>query len=75
MQIKQENDITIIQTDERLDSLDGPKLKDVVKTLVKNTGLRLIIDMEKTTFVDSSGLAGLLSSLKTVIAQDRKSVV
>ncbi|MGD9819343.1 MAG: STAS domain-containing protein [Desulfomonilaceae bacterium] len=68
MQIKQENGITIIQTDERLDSLDGPKLKDVVNTLVKNTGLRLIIDMEKTTFVDSSGLAGLLSSLKTVIA-------
>ncbi|MDD3471592.1 MAG: STAS domain-containing protein [Syntrophaceae bacterium] len=69
MQIKQDNGITIIQTDERLDSLDGPKLKDVIGALTENKGLRLIVDMEQTTFIDSSGLEGLLSSLKLVMAR------
>lgn len=59
--------VTIIETERRLDSLIGPKLKDVVAYLTDNEGVQLIVDMKETQFIDSSGFAGLLSSLKLVM--------
>jgi anti-sigma B factor antagonist len=59
--------VTILITEERLDSLDGPKLRDVVKQLLdREPCLKLVIDMGKTLFLDSSGCGGLVSSLKTL---------
>ena len=45
----------------------GQKLKDVVKQLAQEPSLKLVIDMGKTLFLDSSGCAGLISSLKTLM--------
>lgn len=59
--------VTIIETEQRLDSLVGPKLKDVVKDLTANEGVQIIVDMKETQFIDSSGVGGLLSSLKLVM--------
>ncbi len=59
--------VTIIETEQRLDSLVGPKLKDVVRDLTESEGLQLIVDMKETRFIDSSGVGGLLSSLKLVM--------
>ena len=67
MNVEKREGVTIIETEERLDSLVGPKLKDVVRDLAQNGGLRLIVDMKNTLFIDSSGLGGLLSSLKIVM--------
>jgi len=55
---------TILRTDERLDAVTALKLKTVVNELVQENGLRLLIDMEKTRFVDSSGCLALLTLLK-----------
>lgn len=59
--------VTIIETEQRLDSLVGPKLKDVVGDLTENEGVQIIVDMKETQFIDSSGVGGLLSSLKLVM--------
>jgi anti-sigma B factor antagonist len=67
MKVEQKDDVTILITDERLDSLAGPHLKDVVKDMSKKSGIKLVIDMEKTLFLDSSGCGGLVSSLKTLL--------
>ncbi|MGO8877946.1 MAG: STAS domain-containing protein [Desulfomonilaceae bacterium] len=68
MKVQKRDGVTILVTDERLDSLDGPKLRDVVKQLLaQEPCLKLVIDMEKTLFLDSSGCGGLVSSLKTLM--------
>ena len=53
-----------MRTDERLDAVTALRLKTVVNELVQENGLRLLIDMEKTRFVDSSGCLELLTLLK-----------
>lgn len=66
MKIEKQQGVIIIETDQRLDSHDGPRLKDMVKDLAREDGLHLVIDMKQTVFIDSSGLGGLMSSLKSV---------
>ncbi len=60
----------IIVTDERMDSLHGPKLRDTVKEFSQERGVKLVIDMGKTLFLDSTGCGELLSCLKAVISKD-----
>ena len=70
MKVKKIDGITVLVIGERLDAVDGPKLKDVVKELAKESGLNLVIDMEKTLVLDSTGCGGLVSSLKTLLNND-----
>ena len=70
MNVEHINDVTIISPEARLDSLDGPKLKDVVKELLQEPGLKVVIDMGQTLFLDSSGCGGLVSSLKTLLTNN-----
>jgi len=67
MKVEKRDGITILITEDRLDSLDGPKLRDVVKPLAQEPCLKIVIDMEKTLFLDSSGCGGLVTSLKTLV--------
>ena len=64
MKVEKRDDVTIIVTEERVDTLEGPKLRDVVEQLAKESGLRLVLDMGGTRFVDSIGLQTLLSLRK-----------
>ncbi|MGO8881142.1 MAG: STAS domain-containing protein [Desulfomonilaceae bacterium] len=66
MKVEKRDGVTILITEERLDSLDGPKLKEAVKELAQEPSLKLVIDMERTLFLDSEGCAGLVSSLRTL---------
>lgn len=70
MKVETHCGVTVIITEERLDSLVGPKLRHVVDELTRSKGLHLVIDMGKTLFIDSSGLGGLLSSLKLVMKNE-----
>lgn len=67
MRVVTKQGVTILETEQRLDSLVGPKLKEVVGDLAQSEGLQLIVDMKQTQFIDSSGVGGLLSSLKLVM--------
>lgn len=67
MRVVTKQGVTILETEQRLDSLVGPKLKEVVGDLAESEGLQLIVDMKQTQFIDSSGVGGLLSSLKLVM--------
>ncbi len=67
MEIEKKGGITIISTDERLDAVVAPKLKDTVKKIAEETSTKLIIDLEKTKFIDSSGCGALVASLRTLI--------
>jgi anti-sigma B factor antagonist len=70
MNVERIDDVTIVSPEARLDSLDGPKLKDVIKGLAQKPGLKVVIDMGNTLFLDSSGCGGLVSSLKSLLDND-----
>ncbi len=67
MDIHYRNGITIISTDERLDAVMAPKLKDAVKQSVDQARTKLVIDLGKTTFIDSSGCGALVASLRALV--------
>lgn len=67
MKVEYIGGVTIISTESRLDSLDGPKLKDIVRELPQEPGLKVVIGMGNTLFLDSSGCGGLVSSLNTIL--------
>ena len=64
MKVEKIEGITILATDERLDNFDGPKLKEAAEKLAQESGLRLVLDIAKTRFIDSTGLHTLLSLRK-----------
>jgi anti-sigma B factor antagonist len=67
--------VTIISPEAMLDSLDGPKLKDVIKGLAQEPGLKVVIDMGNTLFLDSSGCGGLVSSLKSLLDNNGRLII
>jgi len=66
MKVERRDGVTILITEHRLDVLTGPKVKEAVKELAQERGLRLVLDMEKTLFMDSSGCGQLLAILRVL---------
>ncbi len=66
MSIQMISGVAVFETGERLDVIDGQKLKDMVNKLPSETGLRLVVDMGKTRFMDSSGCGGLVWCLRKI---------
>ena len=48
----------------RLNALTAPELKKRLKDLPANGQVYVVLDMSKVSFLDSSGLAALVSGLK-----------
>ncbi|MEW6352496.1 MAG: STAS domain-containing protein [Thermodesulfobacteriota bacterium] len=67
METQYRDAITIISTDERLDAVVAPRLKDAVKQSVDQARTKLVIDLGKTTFIDSSGCGALVASLRALV--------
>ncbi len=67
MEIQQKDGVTVISTDERLDALAAPKLKEAVKKMSEKSSAKLVIDLAKTKFIDSSGCGALVASLRTLL--------
>jgi anti-sigma B factor antagonist len=67
MHIETRGGVTIITTDERLDATVAPKLKDSVKELAQESKMKLVIDLARTRFIDSSGCGALVASLRALL--------
>lgn len=62
--------VTVLSTDESLHGLVCTRLKELVNNLAQEAGLKLVIDMDKTTYMDSAGCAALVASLKSLVKND-----
>lgn len=58
----------IIEIGGEVDVYTAPKLREAIVTAVEAGHLRLIIDVEKVEFLDSTGLGVLVGALKRVRA-------
>ncbi|MBO0691553.1 MAG: STAS domain-containing protein [Acidimicrobiaceae bacterium] len=58
------NGATVLLPKGRLDMVAAPLLREHIAQTVADGNTRLIIDLSETEFLDSSGLAALVSGLK-----------
>ncbi len=59
-----EADIMLVHLDGRLDALASPKVKAALQQLLAKEQPKIIIDLRKVPFIDSSGLTSLVSGLR-----------
>ena len=67
MKVEKRDGVTIVSTNEKLDAVNAPKLKEIVQEIAQAGGSKLVMDMEKTRLIDSSGCGALLASLKVLV--------
>lgn len=60
------DDVIIITTDERFDAASAPKFKELVTDMSPCHGMRLVIDVSKTYFIDSSASGALVAAWRFV---------
>jgi anti-sigma B factor antagonist len=63
---KTSNTVTILKLVGRLDSLVVKDLKNRIHTLIQQGQVKLVFDMSEVSFMDSSGLGGIVSALRAV---------
>ena len=59
-------DVTLIQLNGRLDAISSERVKTALQVLADQDQAKIIIDLQGVPFIDSSGLAALVSGLRTV---------
>ena len=67
MEIQKRNDVTVIVMDDRFDAAVAQKLKDVVRNIAEQDRIKLVMDLAKTRFIDSSGCGALVASLRACL--------
>ncbi|MFB2583115.1 STAS domain-containing protein [Herbiconiux sp. P15] len=58
------DDIVVIRGDGRLNMVSGPVLRETVARLTGEGHVRIVVDLSRVPFMDSSGLGALIAGLK-----------
>lgn len=66
MERRQRDDVVVITTDRRFDAASAPKLKELVMETDRPEGMKLVIDVSDTYFIDSSASGALVASWRFV---------
>ncbi|WP_278312448.1 STAS domain-containing protein [Lolliginicoccus levis] len=56
--------VAIIEPRGRLNMVAAPRLRELIESTVAGGAQRIVVDLEATDFIDSSGLGALISGLK-----------
>jgi anti-sigma B factor antagonist len=64
-----DKDITLVQLSGRLDARTSPLVRSTLQNLLENEQLKIVIDLQEVPFIDSSGLAALVSGLRMARAK------
>ncbi|MBN1220184.1 MAG: STAS domain-containing protein [Anaerolineae bacterium] len=68
-----EADITLVRLNGRLDATTSPEVRAVLQKLLVKEQPKIIIDLQEVPFIDSSGLASLVSGLR--LAREKDGVI
>jgi len=58
--------LVIAPQDERLDAASSASFKGQILDAINRGNMRLVLDLEKVNFIDSSGLTAIVSTLKSL---------
>lgn len=59
----EDKNIFVIETPTRIDASNSIELKDMISDTVAKGIFKIVIDMSKTNFIDSSGLGAIVSKI------------
>ncbi len=65
-----EGNIILLRLNGRLDATTSPQVRETLQTLLEQDRPKIIIDLQDVPFIDSSGLASLVSGLRMAREKD-----
>lgn len=68
-----DQNIILVHLSGRLDAVTTPKVKAVFQQLTAKEQPKIIVDLKEVSFIDSSGLAALVSGLK--LAREKEGTI
>ena len=60
------DDIIVLDIAGEIDLYNAPEIKDVINKLIEEKRYNVIINLEKVSYIDSSGIGALISSLSNL---------
>ncbi|MDQ1335911.1 MAG: anti-sigma factor antagonist [Thermodesulfobacteriota bacterium] len=70
MTVEQVNGTTIVCPEgPRLDAAAAPRFKSEMVDIITRGSTRIIVDLSRIDFIDSSGLSSMMSTMKTLVGQ------
>ncbi|MDA3899212.1 MAG: STAS domain-containing protein [Spirochaetes bacterium] len=60
------NEIVLLDIAGEIDLYNAPEIKDIINKLVEEQKYNVVINLEKVTYIDSSGIGALISSLSNL---------
>jgi len=63
---RENNNIVILDINGEIDLYNAPDIKDTIKELIDEEKRQIIINLEKVSYIDSSGIGVLISSLSNL---------
>ncbi len=60
------DDVVILDISGEIDLYNAPEIKDIINSLIEEKKFNVIINLEKVTYIDSSGIGALISSLSNL---------
>ncbi|HMV35914.1 MAG TPA: STAS domain-containing protein [Turneriella sp.] len=63
---REKDAITILDIQGEIDLYNAPEIKDIIQKLIEAQKYNVIINLEKISYIDSSGIGALISSLSNL---------
>lgn len=63
---REKDGITILDIQGEIDLYNAPEIKDIIQKLIESQKYNVIINLEKVSYIDSSGIGALISSLSNL---------
>ncbi|HPB83760.1 MAG TPA: STAS domain-containing protein [Spirochaetota bacterium] len=60
------DDIVLLDITGEIDLYNAPEIKDIINKLIEEQKYNVIINLEKVSYIDSSGIGALISSLSNL---------
>lgn len=66
IKIREANEVTIFDVEGEIDLYNAPALKDEIKKKIEEQKYNIIINLARVSYIDSSGIGALISSLSNL---------
>lgn len=63
---REKDAITVLDIQGEIDLYNAPEIKDIIQKLIEAQKYNVIINLEKVSYIDSSGIGALISSLSNL---------
>ena len=63
---REKNSVVILDIQGEIDLYNAPEIKSTIRSLIDETKCHVIINLEKVSYIDSSGIGALISSLSNL---------